>query len=354
MMNEYLGISVKARKVALIGGAGFIGHTLALKLTELGASVTIFDSFAVNNFVNALTDPERQNNPLYKAFLEERFKLLEAAGVELIVSNATDRYEVAKILDEDFDVVYVLAAVAHASRSNFDPEMAIKNGAVPLQNVIFECVNRPELRLVYLSSSTVYGNFTKETVDEDDQCKPFGVYAVLKYCGEQLLKACSEVSDLNYSVVRPSALYGERCISRRVSQVFLENSIAGVPSIFSGVPNEKLDFTYIQDVVQGLIRAGFHEHAAGEVFNITYGNARPILKLIEILRDEFPNVDVQIVPRDQATPLRGTLSNEKAKSLIGFKPSYPLEIGYNRYINWYKDFLNQSHRDLAAVQQTNE
>ena len=249
--------------MALIGEAGFIGHTLALKLTELGASVTIFDSFTVNNFVNALTDRERQNKLLYKAFLEERFHLLEAAGVGLFATNATDRYEVSKILEEDFDVVYVLAAVSHASRSNLDPEMAIKNGALPLQNLIFECIKRPSLRLVYLSSSTVYGNFTKETVNEDDHCKPFGVYAVLKHCGEQILKACSEVSDLNYSVIRPSALYGERCISRRVSQVFLENTIAGVPSIFSGVKDEKLDFTYIQDVVQGLIRAGFHKNVVG-------------------------------------------------------------------------------------------
>ena len=70
----------------------------------------------------------------------------------------------------------------------------------------------------------VYGNFKKKTVTEMDQCSPIGIYGALKLSGELLIKAYSNVYSTNYSIIRPSALYGERCISNRVIQIFLENA----------------------------------------------------------------------------------------------------------------------------------
>ena len=239
------------------------------------------------------------NKLLYKAFLEERFHLLEAAGVGLFATNATDRYEVSKIL-EDFDVVYVLAAVSHASRS-IEPRNGNKKWCITTPKLVFECIKRPSLRLVYLSSSTVYGNFTKETVNEDDHCKPFGVYAVLKHCGEQILKACSEVSDLNYSVIRPSALYGERCISRRVSQVFSRTQ-SRVCRQSSAALKMRSWTTYIQDVVQGLIRAGFLARMQRRSFQHYFWRGETDLE-VEILKD-FSEAEFQMVPRESSRDKR--------------------------------------------------
>ena len=154
--------------------------------------------------------------------------------------------------------------------------------------MVTEPPSRPETRLVYLSSSTVYGHFNKDSVDETDDCNPFGMYAVLKHVGERILKETASHTNLNFSVVRPSALYGERCISRRVSQIFLENAFAGRELVFNGDENEKLDFTYIKDLVQGLILAGAHPRAKDEIFNITYGQAQKVLMLTDILKDYFP------------------------------------------------------------------
>ena len=66
----------------------------------------------------------------------------------------------------------------------------------------------------------VYGNFTKTEVEESDNCEPIGIYGTLKYCGERIIKAYNQVFDTKYTIIRPSALYGERCISRRVGQIF--------------------------------------------------------------------------------------------------------------------------------------
>lgn len=347
-------IDLNSKKIALVGGAGFIGHNLAIKLASMGADVTVFDAFSVNNILTQIEKGENKNNDeLYSYFLEERVSLLLNSGVKVKIGDFSDRFVTAKSLDEDFDVVYLLAAVSHASRSNSNPTYAMSNSLLPFLNVVNELAQR-EARLVFLSSSTVYGNFEKEVVTEEDRCNPFGMYAVMKFACEMILKEMKENIDFNFSVVRPSALYGERCISRRVSQIFLENSAAGLDSSFLGNIDEKLDFTYIEDLVQGLILAGIKDEAKGEVFNITFGQAQKVLSLFDVLREYFPDATVNIEPRDQATPLRGTLSNAKAKNLLGFNPQYPLSRGYPKYIQWYQEFLKKNNVTLSASKQINE
>ena len=343
------------QKALLIGGAGFIGHNLALELRRQGVEVDIADGFKVNSLLNlSIQGQEAQDIEVYRDFLEERLELLRSSNTEFIISNATDRYNVSKILDKHYDVVYLLAAVSHASRSNTDPVAAMENGLLPFINVVSELSDRPCTRLVYLSSSTVYGHFTKEAVDETDTCKPYGMYAVLKHVGEQILFETGKNTELNFSIVRPSALYGERCISRRVSQIFLENAFAGRELVFKGDKEEKLDFTYVQDLVQGLILSGFHENGYRELFNITYGNARPVLNLVNILRDYFPKLKLEVMERDQATPLRGTLMNTKAKELLGFNPQWSLEDGYANYIRWYLQRSKEREMVFNTISQTNE
>ena len=343
------------QKALLIGGAGFIGHNLALELRRQGVEVDIADGFRVNSLLNlSIQGQETQDIEVYRDFLEERLELLRSSSTEFIISNATDRYDVSKILDKHYDVVYLLAAVSHASRSNTDPVGAMENGLLPFVNVVSELAKKPCTRLVYLSSSTVYGHFTKESVDEADTCNPYGMYAVLKHVGERILFEIGENSDLNFSIVRPSALYGERCISRRVSQIFLENAFAGRELVFKGDKDEKLDFTYIQDLVQGLILAGFHVNGYRELFNITYGNARPVLSLVDILREYFPKLKLEVMERDQATPLRGTLMNTKAKDLLGFNPQWSLEEGYANYIRWYLQRSKERKMVFNTISQTNE
>jgi nucleoside-diphosphate-sugar epimerase len=345
----------KGQRALLIGGAGFIGHNLTLELRRQGVEVDIADGFRVNSLLNlSIKGKETQDLEIYKDFLEERLELIRSSDAGLIISNATDRYDVSNILSKHYDVVYLLAAVSHASRSNSDPVGAIENGLLPFVNVVTELAKKPETRLVYLSSSTVYGHFTKEAVDENDECNPYGMYAVLKHVGEKILSETGKNSDLNFAVVRPSALYGERCISRRVSQIFLENAFAGRKLVFQGNKDEKLDFTYIQDLVQGLILAGFHENGHRELFNITYGNARPILTLVNILQEYFPKLKLEVTERDQATPLRGTLLNTKAKKLLGFNPQWRLEDGYPNYIRWYLQRSKERKMIFNTISQTNE
>ena len=182
----------------------------------------------------------------------------------------------------------------------------------------------------------VYGNFRKEKVKEGDFCKPLGIYGALKYSAEKIIEAYGQVFNLPYTIIRPSALYGERCISRRVGQIFIESALNNSKIIINGDGTEKLDFTYIDDLVEGVISTIKSKNSLQEIFNITFGKSRSVNTLLNIIKQNFQKVDVVYEKRDKLMPIRGTLDTSKAKKLLNFESSWPLERGYIKYINWYK------------------
>ena len=91
------------------------------------------------------------------------------------------------------------------------------------------------------------------------------------------------------------------------------------------------------------------DEAKNQTFNITYGGARSLNQMIEVMREQFPGIQVTYHPRDKLMPERGTLSVEKAKRLLGYAPAYPLEKGFVRYIEWYKQ-LAHDHPEFFTEQ----
>ena len=335
---------LKGRTVALIGGAGFIGHNLALALKRHGADPHVIDGLQVNNlgaFTNSGDDP---NKNLYVNFIFERMRLLREVGIPLHVLDARDYHALSRCLGEiKADCFVQLAAIAHANRSNKDPYSTFDHSFRTLENAL-DTSRDQNVHFVYFSSSMVYGNFEGEAAVEERHCEPMGIYGALKYGGEKLVIAHNQVFNTPYTIVRPSALYGERCVSRRVGQAFIENALRGKQLTVNGDGNDALDFTYIGDLVQGLLRCIALPEARNQTFNLTYGGARTLNQMIELMREAFPEIEVVHNPRDGLMPERGTLSVEKAKRLIGYEPQYPLEKGFPRYIAWYKE-LSAKHPD---------
>ena len=338
---------LKGRTIALIGGAGFIGHNLALALKRHGADPHVIDGLQVNNlgaFANSGDDP---NKNLYVNFIFERMRLLREAGIPLHVLDARDYHALSRCLGEiKADCFVQLAAIAHANRSNKDPYSTFDHSFRTLENAL-DTSRDQNVHFVYFSSSMVYGNFEGEAAVEERHCEPMGIYGALKYGGEKLVIAHNQVFQTPYTIVRPSALYGERCVSRRVGQAFIENALRGKKLTVNGDGNDALDFTYIGDLVQGLLRCIALPEARNQTFNLTYGGARTLNQMIELMKEAFPEIEVVHNPRDGLMPERGTLSVEKAKRLIGYEPQYPLEKGFPRYIAWYKK-LKSEHPEYFA------
>jgi nucleoside-diphosphate-sugar epimerase len=335
MINDIAG-----RRVVITGGAGFIGHNMALTLKKMGANVEVIDSLQVNNLAAFAGNADNiGNRSLYLHLIHERLDLLHAAEIPVHVLDARDYQTLAPLLAEiKPDVIVHLAAVAHANMANKNPFSTFDHSLRTLENALDSSRERKP-HFIYFSSSMVYGNFTSGTVTEETHCEPLGIYGALKFSGEKMVIAYNQVFGLPYTIMRPSALYGERCVSRRVGQVFIENAMQGLELQIAGDGSDRLDFTYIEDVVQGVVKAIQRPEARNQIFNLTFGGSRSISQMIDILRAHFPNVTVKSTPKDKLMPDRGTLSIDKARALLGYEPAYPLETGFPRYIEWYKNLF---------------
>ena len=330
-------MKINNKKILLVGGSGFIGHNLALYLKKKEAIPTIVDSLSINNLYS-IKDEEVKNKNLYSSILNSRIDLTKKNKIEFIIEDVRSHDLILKIYNDiKPDIIIHLAAVSHANKSNKDPHVTFDNSLRTLENTLdYARINKTHV--IYLSSSMVYGNFDAFDVSEETICKPIGIYGTLKLSGENIVKAYSNVFDFPYTIIRPSALYGERCVSRRVGQIFIENAIQDLDIDINGSGEEKLDFTYIDDLIQGIYKSCINENSINQIFNITYGNSRKLSELADILKNEFQKININYIERDKFMPVRGTLNISKAKKLIGYSPKFNLEAGYVRYIQWYKNF----------------
>jgi len=330
---------LKGRRIVIIGGAGFIGHNMALSYKKQGAEVSIVDGLQVNNLLTFQTPGAGpKNRELYVQMIEERLHLLREAGIPLYIQDARDYHALSRLLEElSPQVIVHLAAVSHAGRSNKDPFSTFDHSLRTLENALDWSRSGGLEHFIYFSSSMAYGNFRTEEVDEDHPLDPIGIYGALKASGEKIVIAYNQVFGLPYTIVRPSALYGPRCVSRRVGQIFIENALDGQSLRVEGDGAEKLDFTYIDDLSAGVALMIEKPEARNEIFNLTYGSSRSIRDLVGIIREHFPEVGVEFVERDNLMPFRGTLSVKKAEQLLGYAPTHPIDVGFPKYIEWYRD-----------------
>lgn len=336
-------IPIENRRIALVGGAGFIGHNLALTLKKMGADVHVIDSLQINNLYSFNeAQGNAVNRDLYIRITQTRLDLMKEAGIPVHIQDAREYESLTNVLQSiKPQVVVQLAAVAHANRSNKDPYSTFDHSLRTLENALDYSRGNVE-HFLFFSSSMVYGNFMSDAVTEETQCDPLGIYGALKFAGEKMVIAYNQVFDLPYTIIRPSALYGERCVSRRVGQIFIENAIQGTGVTVFGDGSDRLDFTYIQDLVGGVVNAIENEGSHNEIFNLTYGSACSISEMAQIIEEYFPLVNVNYEDREALMPERGTLLVDKARRLIGYDPQWPLQRGFVEYIKWYKAFLEST------------
>ena len=126
-------------------------------------------------------------------------------------------------------------------------------------------------------------------------------------------------------------------------QIFIESALKDEPVLVNGNGKEKLDFTYIGDLINGMIKMMKSNKSKNQIFNLTYGKSRSILELINILKIYFPKLKIKTIKRDKLMPIRGTLSMKKAKNLVNFSSEYNLERGMKKMINWYRQKDNEKY-----------
>jgi nucleoside-diphosphate-sugar epimerase len=294
----------------------------------------------INNIVNVVSDRslDEARRQLYTNFLISRFSLLREAGI--IIDNIDARH-MAELTSSfnDFQPTKAihLSAISSAVTANQVPGLAYDLQVSTLRNLLELCRLRNSScrHVTFMSSSTVYGDFEGESVDETTRPRPRGVYANGKYIGERMVREAKDLYGIDYTIVRPSALYGIRCVSGRVTQKFIENALMGKPLLLEGGGSGRLDFTYVEDLVEGIARALALPGGLSRTFNITYGSARTIAELAAIVKQVVPNVRLEDRPAAPEKPKRGTLEMNRAREFLGFVQARPLETGYLEYCHHY-------------------
>jgi nucleoside-diphosphate-sugar epimerase len=189
-------------------------------------------------------------------------------------------------------------------------------------------------RFVYISSSMVYGDFT-EDIGEDDPCNPIGQYGIMKLAGEWLVKDYARRTGMEYTIIRPSAVYGPRDIEDRVVSKFLIAAMQGKTLRVKG-EHEMLDFTYVDDAVTGIIGASLSDKTASRTYNITRSASHTLLQAAELAIQTVGAGTIETESKDAEYPSRASLKINRAREDFGYEPTVDITRGFELYYEWLK------------------
>jgi UDP-glucuronate 4-epimerase len=316
-------------KIIVTGTAGFIGFHLARRLLAEGHEVVGIDNF----------------NDYYSVRLkEDRNRLLEATpGFRLERMDLTEGERLMALVgDWGADVVCNLAAQAGVRYSLTNPHVYQKSNLEGFLNVLEACRHAdPQPRLVYASSSSVYGGNTKLPFSEADRVDtPVSLYAATKKANELMAHAYSHLFGVQTVGLRFFTVYGPWGRPDMAMWLFTDAMLAGRPiSVFNHGKMQR-DFTYVDDIVQGLCGAMF---APGleqyEVFNLGNHSSENLMDMIQVLADALG-----VTPKMELLPMQpgdvpATYADvAKAQAKLGFEPSTPISEGIPAFIKWYREY----------------
>lgn len=306
-------------KVLVTGGCGFIGHRVVNLLEQAGMDVLVVDNHTTYGSIS-----QRELTHL----VDERSKDF---GSNVIDIDICDFAALHKAFEFDPDVVIHLASFPRQKSVTINPQEGVKTMMEGLINVLELSKNR---RLVYISSSMVYGDMNGPA-KETDVCNPKGLYAVMKHSGEKMVEDYAKRFGMRYNIVRPSAVYGPRDVGDRVIAKFMLNAMIGKPLKVHGA-FEKLDFTYVDDTAMGI----FLVTTSGQpeqVYNITRGQGKTIYDAAKCIRDIVGQGDIITKDKDNNFPSRDALCIDKAREDLLFNPTHDLHDGLVKYYDWFKD-----------------
>ena len=314
-------------RILVLGGYGFIGSHICQKLKAKGHTIGVVDCFH-----QYFTFPDWEYHPV----LAQR-KTITQPDKEYI--GQIENFHFMDKAFEDFrpDRVIHVATYPNARMVKRNVLDATNNMVTATAYVLDLCVKYKVNKIVYASSSMVYGDFNNQIPDENVVPKPNTLYGSYKRQGEIMCKIWNREYGLDYVIMRPSALYGEKDAITRVISQLLKSVLTTGKMVVQG-PENKLDFSNVLDVSQYFTLACTNE-VRNETFNCTRGNGRKIIEAAELIKSKLGIGDIVTKPHDSFYPNRDTLNSDKAKTMFNFSPQIDIEEGIPKYINW---FMNQS------------
>jgi UDP-glucuronate 4-epimerase len=309
------------------GGAGFIGSHLVDHLLAGGAEhVTIIDDF------NDFYDPQIKHANIGAHKGDARYRLVEA--------DIRDRAALEKIFaDQPFDCIVHLAARAGVRPSLSQPELYVETNINGTLNLL-ELARENNIRqFVFGSSSSVYGINAKVPFSEDDPIRqPISPYAATKGAGELLCHTYSHLYGIRCVCLRFFTVYGPRQRPDLAIHKFAKLISAGQPIPVFGDGTARRDYTYVDDIIAGVVAAIDYDKSDYEVINLGESRTVELRELISLLEKELDSHAIIDRQLPQPGDVPQTFADiEKARRLLGYNPQTQIEEGVRRFIQWFRD-----------------
>jgi nucleoside-diphosphate-sugar epimerase len=309
-------------KFLVTGGMGLIGHNVVQRLEEKEHEVVIVDIMTNYGII-----PQDELEYL----LDERRKKIKTQ--DIYRTDISDAWAFDRAVENHKpDVIIHMASFPRQKVVNANPAWGARVMMEGLINVCESAKKHGVERVVYISSSMVYGDFENQVL-EDAECRPIGQYGIMKLAGEDLVKDYHRRGCFDYAVVRPSAVYGPLDVEDRVVAKFMLQAMRGGVLHVNGV-SETLDFTYVDDAADGIVAAATRIMSANKTFNITKSHSVSLLEAAEMIVKIVGRGTIEIRDRDLDFPTRGALNIDRAKTILGFDPKVDVEQGFENYYNW--------------------
>jgi UDP-glucuronate 4-epimerase len=331
-------------KVLVTGAAGFIGSVTAGKLAERGDTVVGLDNF--NDYYDvSLKESRAALLAPYKNFRMERLDLVDRKGIERLFAR------------EKFEKVVHLAAQAGVRYSIENPHSYIDSNIVGTLHILEGCRHNNVAHLVYASSSSVYGANTAMPFSiHHNVDHPLALYGVTKKANELMAHSYSNLYGLPTTGLRFFTVYGPYGRPDMALFMFTRNIIEGKPIDVFNYGKHKRDFTYVDDIVEGVIRTMDHtakpnpewdaanpdpgtSRAPYRIYNI--GNQKPVelIRYIEVIEECVgKKAERNLLPLQPGDVPDTWADTEDLSNDVGYAPSTPIEVGVKNFVDWYVDY----------------
>lgn len=311
-------ITFEGKRVLVTGGAGFVGSNLTAKVCRTGGKVTVLDDLFTGTLSNFDSDIK----------------------FEFVEGSITDEKLVFRLVREADFVVHLAARNIIASTTNPRSDYAVNVGGT-LNVLLAAQEHRPE-RIIYSSSSSIYGNPQIIPILEDERPHTFSPYSVSKLAGENYCLAFYETYGCPVSSVRYSNVYGPKQNPANpysgVVAKFIESIHNNDSPQLHGDGQQTRDFTYVDDAIDATLLTLLSPKSEGVVFNVGTGTETRISELIEIIGRLYNRRihPTYIDRRDIDNIRRRVLSIERIRSRLRWQPQINLEEGLRRTVDWYR------------------
>jgi len=311
-------------RALITGGAGFIGSHLAQNLLESSWDVTIVDNF----------DPFYSKATKLANILAER----KSSRFHLIEADIRDYESLRQQAGGSYDVIVHLAAKAGVRPSILKPDEYLETNVKGTQNMLNFARHFGVKQFVFASSSSVYGVNKRVPWSESDQVLlPISPYAGTKVSGELMGHVYAHLFDMRFVALRFFTVYGPRQRPDLAIHKFARTMLEGSPIPVFGDGNSRRDYTYIDDIIRGVVAAMHYDRTPYEVINL--GNSRTVslMEMIATLEDALGKRAELLYEPEQPGDVPVTYANvSKAKELLGYEPIVPFDTGIRNFVAWLR------------------